>query len=303
MRVRILGSAAGGGLPQWNCNCPNCAAARAGAPTVRRRTQTSLAVSADGETWYLVNATPDIREQLAAFPALHPGPGVRETPVRGVLLTDAELDHTGGLLVLREGSRWRLFCTPAVRAVLERRFPVLPILQAFAQVEVVPVLPGEPFALGEGAASLRVTAFPLLGGLPLYAADLPDPGPGAVVGYRFEDPRTGGVLVVAPGVGALTAELERQLAGADCVLFDGTCWSDDELVRLGIRGRTARAMGHVPVGGPDGSAVWLARQPVRRKIYIHVNNTNPMVREDGPEYRWLAAHGLEVAHDGMEVEL
>jgi pyrroloquinoline quinone biosynthesis protein B len=301
MRVRVLGSAAGGGFPQWNCTCPPCRAVRDGSRPARPRTQSSVAVSPDYRRWFLLNASPDIHAQIESFPALHPssGPdGGRAVPLQAVLLTDAELDHTLGLLLLREGRGLVVHATEAARDTLYNGTSVLRTLEAYAPVEWQPVV--------------LEADVPLAGGLSYRAFDVPTTkrarfGPaqakGRVVGYRLTDERSGGSLVYLPAVQELTAEVRAQLDDCACLLVDGTCWHDDELIRLGMASKTAREMGHLPMDGPDGSLEQLSPLPIERKIYIHLNNTNPVLLDDGPEQRIVEQHGMEVAVDGLELQI
>jgi pyrroloquinoline quinone biosynthesis protein B len=297
MWVRVLGSAAGGGFPQWNCGCPNCRAVRDGSRPCRSRTQSAIAVSADYQRWFLLNASPDIRNQIESFPALRPGDG-RVTPLRAVLLTDAEIDHTLGLLLLREGRSLELHATAPVRETLCEGTAILRTLEAYCPVTWRPVVPGEDVSLGTGVS--------------YRAFDVPTTKPqrfragreeGRVVGYRLADAATGRALVYLPGVQDLTASVRAQLDGCTCLLVDGTCWRDDELIRLGMGGKTARAMGHLPIDGPAGSLEQLSSLPIERKIYVHINNTNPILLDDAPERRAVERQGMEVAADGLEVRI
>lgn len=303
MWVRVLGSAAGGGFPQWNCACPGCRAVRDCSRPARPRTQSSIAVSADGGQWFLFNASPDIHAQIESFPPLHPtgdprgGGGSRSVALRAVLLTDAELDHTLGLLLLREGRGLELHATETVRDTLHDGTSLLRTLEAYCPVEWRPVLPGADV--------------PLADGLSYRAFDVPTTKParfgsgtreGRVVGYRLTDERSGRTLVYLPSVQELTA-VRDQLDDCACLLVDGTCWRDDELIRLGLAGKTAREMGHLPIDGPDGSLAPLAALPIERTIYIHINNTNPILLEDAPERRIVEQHGIEVAVDGLELRI
>lgn len=302
MKIRILGSAAGGGLPQWNCRCPNCAAAREGSPHVRSRTQSSAAVSADGQHWFLLNVSPDIRQQIFSFDALGPADGeLRGTGIVGCVLTDAEIDHTTGLLFLREGGEFETFSTPLVRKMVNQKFSIEHVLGQFVPRTWSELTVGES---GELAGSgLKLRAFEMPGHLPRFAReDFPD-ARGSVVGLEIEDMRTGGRFVYAPCVGEWTVEFEKAASGADAVMMDGTFWSDDELIRMGIGTQTAMAMGHVPVGGPNGTLERLAALPAAHKIYIHINNTNPMVDEESPEFARVADSGVRVGADGDEIEL
>jgi pyrroloquinoline quinone biosynthesis protein B len=297
MWLRVLGSAAGGGFPQWNCSCPACRAVREGSRLCRSRTQSSIAVSADYRRWFLLNASPDLRAQIESFPALHPH-GDRATPLQAVLLTDAELDHTLGLLLLREGRALELHATPAVHATLCDGTSLLRTLGRFCPVEWRPVVPGVDVSLGDG---LSYRAFDV----PTTKRARFGPGreQGRVVGYRLTDERSGRSILYLPGVQELTAAVREQLDDCACLLFDGTCWHDDELIELGLAGKTAREMGHLPIDGPDGSLEHLSSLPIERKIYIHINNTNPILLEDAPERRIVEERGVEVAMDGLEVRV
>jgi pyrroloquinoline quinone biosynthesis protein B len=294
--IRVLGSAAGGGFPQWNCDCPGCRAVRDGSRPCRPRTQSSVAVSADRDRWFLLNASPDVLAQIESAPALHPAVG-RATPVAGVLLTDAELDHTLGLLLLREGRGIDLHATESVRDTLTDGTSLLRTLEAYCPVRWHPVVPDADTPLGDGL-SYRAFDVPTT----KRARFGPATEKGRVVGYRLTDERTGRSAVHLPGVQDLTP-VRDQLEGCACLLVDGTCFDDDELVRLGLAGKTSREMGHVPIAGAAGSLAQLATLPVERKIYIHVNNTNPILLEDSPQRRVVEEHGMEVAMDGLEVEL
>jgi pyrroloquinoline quinone biosynthesis protein B len=293
--LRVLGSAAGGGSPQWNCGCAVCAAVRS-RPGLAR-TQSSVAVSADRRRWFLINASPDVGTQIEAFPALHPH-NHRATPLEAVLLTDAELDHTLGLLLLREARSLRLYATPAVHKTLSDGSGLLRTLERYCQVEWRAVAPGTDFALADGL-SCRAFDVPTT----KRARFGPGMDHGRVVGYRLTGERTGGTLVYLPGVQDLTPALCAEIQGCQCLLIDGTCWRDDELIRLGLAGKTSREMGHLPVGGPDGSLARLRSLDVRRTIFVHMNNTNPILLEDTPERRAVEDCGMEVAMDGLEVEV
>ena len=298
MWVRVLGSAAGGGFPQWNCACLPCRAVRDGSRPARPRTQSSIAVSADRRRWFLVNASPDVHAQIEAFRALHPADGSRAVPLEAVLLTDAELDHTLGLLLLREAGGLVVHATEAVHDTLSHGTGLLRTLEAYCPVTWRPVVPG--------------VDVPLDGGLSYRAFDVPTTKrarfgtgeeKGRVVGYRLTDERSGRTLVHLPAVQELTAGVREQLDGCACLLLDGTCWSDDELIRLGVGTRTAREMGHLPIGGAGGSLEQLAQLDVERTVYVHLNNTNPVLLEDAPQRRIVEQHGMEVAVDGLELQL
>lgn len=303
MLLRVLGSAAGGGSPQWNCGCPVCAAVRA-RPGLAR-TQSSVAVSSDSRRWFLINASPDVRAQIEAFPALHPR-GDRTTPIEAVLLTDAELDHTLGLLLLREARALRLYATPAVHKTLTDGSGLLRTLERYCPVDWRAVVPGVDIPLADGltcraldAPTTKRTRF----GPGVDGGHVGGSVDGRVVGYRLTDERSGGTLVYLPGVQALTPALRADIRGCRCLLIDGTCWRDDELVRLGLAGKTSREMGHLPIDGPDGSLAQLPSLGAGRTIFVHMNNTNPILLDDAPERRIVADSGMEVAMDGLEVEV
>jgi len=266
------------------------------------RSQSSAAVSADGERWFLLNASPDVRDQLTRLPVPTPE-GVRHVPVEGVVLTDAELDHTLGIVLLREARRLQITATDAVRRVIEDDSRLLPVTRAFADVSVTELLPDRPTELcyrdGTGSG-LRVTGFPVPAGPPRFARE---ERPNHTVGLVIQDGRTGGTCAFIPGCGGLDDALMARLAAADLVLFDGTFLTDDELVRLGIGERTAREMDHLPISGPDGSLARLQTLPGRQRVYTQINNTNPMLIEDGPERRQVEQAGLEVGVDGMRFTL
>lgn len=288
MRVLLLGTAAGGGFPQWNCACSMCAACRAGDPAVPSRTQDCLAVSADGVGWYLVNASPDIRAQVLATPALAAGPGPRDTPLRGALLTDAELDHTLGLMLLREGGGLRVFAPPSVLSALEDQFPIRGTVARYGawSWESTPDLPG-----------LSVDTFAVSDKKPKYAADSASSGPW-VVAYRITDPATGGALVYAPCLREWPAGFDEFVAGADVVLLDGTFFSPREMTGTGTSTSAQRAMGHVPI---EDSLERIRRHSGIRWCYTHLNNTNPVLDTRSAEYATVREAGVEVPPDGTEL--
>ncbi len=302
MRVVLLGTAAGGGFPQWNCWCPTCRVARSDPSRAHPRTQSSIAVSPDDVRWFLINASPDVREQLPRLPGPRdpvPDGVTRHVPIEAVLLTDAELDHSVGLALLREARALTLYATAATIDVLERDSRLLPTTRAFASVAVREMPEGQPIALVDraGAASgLTVEAFAVAGDPPRFASTC---RPGHTVGLLVRDEAGGGTLAYVPGCGALDAGVERQLRRADAVLFDGTFWRDDELVALGISTSTARAMGHVPIDGPGGSLRIIAALPAATRVYTHINNTNRILLEDSPQRGALSAAGVLVGDDGL----
>lgn len=299
MQAIILGSAAGGGVPQWNCRCSVCRLAWAGDPRVKPRTQSSLAVSPDGEHWLLVNASPDLRQQIAATPALHPREGLRHSPIAAVLLTNGDVDHVAGLLTLRESQPFELFGTPDVLDAIaaNRVFDVMnPDFVTRLRVE-----PGQAVAPLEG---LSVTLFPVPGKVPLW---LEDGQP--VIGEATET--TVGVMIEAggrrlayvPGCAQVTDALRRQVDGVDVLLFDGTVLEDDDLIRAGVGTKTGWRMGHVPMQGPNGSIAALAELALQRRVFVHINNTNPVLIEGSAERRQVEAAGWTIAHDGMVMDL
>jgi pyrroloquinoline quinone biosynthesis protein B len=298
-----LGSAAGGGFPQWNCGCDNCRDARAGAPGLRARTQESIAVSADGASWFLVNASPEIRSQIEAFPGLWPR-AKRHSPIAGILFTNGDLDHVLGLLSLRESHPLVVGSTAAVRDGFRQNNVLYRTLERFegqVQWRALPLREEQP--LGPDGGGLRVTALPLPGNLPLHLKTLRESSAEDNVGFVIRDERTGGRLAYLSGVAGPSPEVERVVSNADVVFFDGTFWTSDELITAGLGTRRAEDMSHWPISGDGGSLQVLGRSPARRKIFIHVNNTNPILRDGSAARAEMARHGVELAFDGMEVEL
>ena len=303
--VRVLGSAAGGGFPQWNCGCPNCRAARE-ANGSRARTQESVAVSADGENWFLLNASPEIRQQIEGFAALHPR-APRHSPIRGIILTNGDLDHTLGVLSLRESHPIILYATEGVRRGFTEGNVLYRTLERFeGQATWRALRIGEScdLELAPGVPSgLRVEAVAVPGKPPVHLEGLRPARPDDNVALRIREPRTGRILVYASAVGAITDAVRMALGDADCVFFDGTFWSEDELIAAGLGTKRAQEMAHVPVGGPEGSLQGLGGMRAGRKIYIHLNNSNPLLVEDSAQRARVRAAGWEVAWDGMEIAL
>ncbi|MFH8799240.1 pyrroloquinoline quinone biosynthesis protein PqqB [Streptomyces sp. NPDC017936] len=298
MLLQVLGTAAGGGIPQWNCACPGCSGARV--HPERRRRHASLAVRTDEGRWYLVNATPDIGDQIEAHPALHPGPGARQTPIAGVVLTDAELDHTLGLARLREADGLEILATAPVRRALTDRLRLDAVLGPYTTLtwRDLPCHGGTSGPAGRGP---RISAVPVSAKRPRYAADAPEDD-AWVVALRLYEPATGKSAVYAPAVAVWSDALHQAAAEADCVIVDGTFWDDDEPRRTGISSRTATGMGHLPIDGPGGTAGILASLSARC-FYTHLNNTNPLVDPAAAQHKQLARLGVEVADDEMVIEL
>ncbi|WP_452094314.1 pyrroloquinoline quinone biosynthesis protein PqqB [Dongia soli] len=308
MHIVVLGSAAGGGFPQWNCNAPTSQAARHGSEKTQARTQTSIAVSANGVDWLLINASPDFRQQVQRNERLWPEAGeLRHSPIKAVLLTSAEIDHIAGLLSMRESQAFTLWATPRVHAILAEN-PIFTALNPeyverrdFALDETWPVS-GCRRELG-----LTIEAFSVPGKVPLFMESRIRAG-SDLAGSRDE---TIGLKISGggksfhfiPGCARLTAELRDRLRGASLLFFDGTLWRDDELVQLGISSKTGHRMGHMSISDADGTLAAFADLDVRRKIFIHVNTTNPILIDDSPERRAIQAKGWEVAEDGMEIHL
>ncbi|ORT54872.1 MBL fold metallo-hydrolase [Streptomyces sp. CB03238] len=298
MLLQVLGTAAGGGLPQWNCACPGCAGARA--HPERRRRHASLALRAGEGCWYVVNATPDLGEQIEAGHELWPGPGPRDTPLAGVVLTDAELDHTLGIARLREADGFEILATPPVRTALLDHLRLGDTLAPYTRIEWRE-LSTKPQPLTAGG-TIEIDAVPVSAKRPRYATETGPDDPTWVVALRLRDTTTGRTLLYAPALAAWTEEFQYAAEAADCVIVDGTFWDDDEPVRSGFSTRSATAMGHLPIDGPGGTAHRLAALRARC-LYTHLNNTNPLADPHAPQHALLAARGLHVAADRMVIEL
>ncbi len=303
MRIQVLGSGAGGGLPQWNCACENCALVRAGDPRIAARTQDSIAISGKGDLQLLVNASPDILRHIERSERLWPRTA-RDTPIAALALTNGDLDHVIGLLSLRESQPLRILATPRVRAGLVERNAVLRTLArtpdqvTWTNLELGREIPLDDVGVG-------VTAVPVAGKLPVHLMGLLDPSPEDNVALRVRDLATKRIVVVATALGSLDG-IEALVRGADALLLDGTFWRDDELIALGLGRARAHDMAHVPVGGESGSIARLAgvtSTPGARRVFTHINNTNPMLRADSPERAQAEGAGWEIAFDGMEIAL
>jgi pyrroloquinoline quinone biosynthesis protein B len=308
LSVRILGSAAGGGFPQWNSAGANCRRARAGDRAAKPRTQTSLAVSADGTRWVLLNAAPELTHQVLATPVLHPRPQpgvVRHSPIAAVVLTGAEVDTVAGLLSLRERHAFALYAAPATLAALAAN-PIFNVLDpALVPRRALPLDAVAGLTDAAGAPlGLTVEAFAVPGKVALFQEQGTDPGradAGETIGLRVA--AGDAALFFIPGCAAMTAALAERLRGAACVLFDGTLWQDDEMIRTGAGSKTGARMGHMSLDGPGGTLAAFAGLDVGRKILIHLNNTNPVLLDDSPERAAVHAAGWDVAEDGMEIRL
>jgi pyrroloquinoline quinone biosynthesis protein B len=301
MRVRVLGSAAGGGVPQWNCACDNCKLARLGDARISARTQDSIAVGVDGKhRWLLINASPDILRQIERFEGLWPR-GRRDTPIGCIVLTNGDLDHVLGLFSLRESQPLHVLATRRVRAgLVDRNVLTRTLARTPEQVRWTDLELGREVMLDD--LGVGVTAFAAPGKLPVHLGGLTEPSPEDNVALRIRDlgasPES--AIVVATSIGALDA-IDSIVEGADTIFFDGTFWSEDELIAPGLGKAYARDMAHVPVGGNEGSLLRLSHVRASRRIYTHINNTNPMLRDDSPERAAVERAGWVVAFDGMEL--
>jgi pyrroloquinoline quinone biosynthesis protein B len=305
MHIHVLGSAAGGGFPQWNCNCHNCDGFRKGTLQAQSRTQSSIAISEDGEHWILCNASPDIRAQLASFNAMQPARTLRDTGISAVMLFDSQVDHTTGLLMLREGMPLEVWCTTQVHEDLTSGFPLFSMLKHWnggPRWHEVPATDETAFSI-PCAPSLRLIAIPLLSNAPPYSPRRNKPHPGDNIGLFIEDTRNGATALYAPGLGKPDANILAWMARADTLLVDGTVWQDDEMQRCEVGTRTGQQMGHLAQSGPGGMIEVLDGLTATRKILIHINNTNPILDESSEERAILASHGIVVAYDGMHFEL
>lgn len=304
MQVHVLGSAAGGGFPQWNCNCPNCDGVRNGSLNARPRTQSSIAISEDGERWILCNASPDIRAQLSAFAPMQPARSLRDTGIDAVVLMDSQIDHTTGLLALREGCPFDVWCTRQVHEDLSTGFPLFTMLQHWNGGLNWHEIPVDKTSFSLSAApALKLTAVPLQSNAPPYSPRRGKTVAGDNVGLFIEDTRSGTTVFYAPGLGQPDDVLLTWMQRADVLLIDGTLWTDDEMQRRGVGSRTGQEMGHLAQSGPGGMIELLNTLPASRRILIHINNTNPILNEDSSERGILDSHGIEVAWDGMHLDL
>ncbi|RQS66889.1 pyrroloquinoline quinone biosynthesis protein PqqB [Burkholderia sp. Bp8963] len=307
MKIKILGSGAGGGLPQWNCNCVNCRRARSGAGDVLPRTQSSIAVSENGIDWILVNASPDILSQLRANPDMQPARAIRDSGIAAVVLCDAQIDHVTGLLMLRERSTpLPLYATAPVLDDLSTGLPLVPLLGHYCGVDAHTIALGEPFSV-PAAAGIRITAIPVDSKAPPYSPRRASAAPGDNVALSIEAVASGRRAFYAPGLAAVTDDVRAAMHDADLVLVDGTFWTGTEMIDLGLSSKHAADMGHLAqcaANGQPGMIDWLDMLPARtRKVLTHINNTNPILDPHSAEHAHLRAHGIDVAHDCMQFEV
>ena len=303
MRLHVLGSGAGGGFPQWNCNCHNCDGLRKGTIRATARTQSSVTVTGDNENWVLFNASPDILTQFQQFPELQPARALRDTAVKAIVLIDGQIDHTTGLYMLREHRQpHEIWCTPPVHEDLTQGNPLFRLLGHYCGVNWNALPIDESVFEMKHVPNLRFHAHHLRSNAPPYSPRRDKPVPGDNVGVTIEDTTTGRKIYYAPGLVDIEPHVWAAMQAADVVLVDGTFWTDDEMIALGASKKYARDMGHLPQTGENGMMAWLDRLPKStRKILIHINNTNPILNEDSAQRRELESRGIEVAYDGMDI--
>lgn len=304
MHIHLLGTGAGGGFPQWNCNCKNCTRIRKGEMKGAPRTQSSITVSGNGEDWVLFNASPDIRAQIETFPPLQPARKVRDTGICSIILCDAQIDHTTGLIILREHDKpWDIYCTESVHEDLTTGYPLFNVLSHFRGVNWHEISTDQkPFTIPK-ADNLVFTAVPLKSEAPPFSPHRHNTVAGDNVGFRVEDTSTGKNLFYAPGLGEVEAHVLEYMASADVILVDGTMWTNDEMSHEGISDKLASEMGHLDQSSDGGIMSMIAPLKKPRKILIHINNTNPILDEDSPERAVLNDAGIEVSYDGMDIIL
>ncbi|MCK5889554.1 MAG: pyrroloquinoline quinone biosynthesis protein PqqB [Methylococcales bacterium] len=303
MKIRVLGAGAGGGFPQWNCNCHNCHRLRHKEMKGVARTQSSIAVSTDDKNWLLFNTSPDILKQLESFPAIQPKEGVRDTGIKAIMLIDSQIDHSTGLLMLREGKPLDVYCTDMVKQDLSTGFPIFKMLDDYCTVNHHPVpFKGESFTVPK-IDDLRFYTQALKSKAPPYSPHRHDPHEGDNIGVIIEQISTGKKVFYSPGLGEIEPHVMAAMQESDCVLVDGTFWTDDEMCTQNISPKRAREIGHLPQSGEGGMIEVLNTVKDTRKILIHINNTNPILDEESEQRKILDAEGIEVAYDGMEIDL
>lgn len=309
MKVRVLGAAAGGGYPQWNCNHPNSRRARQDDPAARQRTQSSIAISADGVDWFLFNASPDLRQQINENDILQPKRDLRHSPIQGAVLTNADVDHVAGLLNLRESQPLRIYATQRVLDVLQANTIFNVLNPDFVHREAMALnVPQELHKADGKIAGIRVTPFAVPGKVALWLEDASsDDNFGSVdedtIALEVEDSATGARFFYMPACAKMTPDLANRIRGADLVFFDGTLWVDDEMIRDGVGIKTGQRMGHMSVSGEDGTIAALKDLDISRKVFIHINTTNPILLDDSEERRIVENAGWEVSFDGMQIDL
>lgn len=305
MKIIVLGSSAGGGFPQWNCNCPNCTGVRNGTINALPRTQSSIAVSTNDKDWVLINASPDILAQIKATPLLQPNRHARDTGIAAVMLMDAQIDHVTGLLMLREGKPLPLYCTAPVYEDLTSNLPLINVLSHYCTVNwhEIPVAE-KPVAIDVPVTeNVQFIPVPLTSKAPPYSPHRANPQRGDNMGLFITNTQTGKSLFYAPGLGEIEPHVLDYMHKADCLLVDGTLWTADEMIRMGFSKKMAADMGHLALSGTGGMIELLDNISDTRKILIHINNTNPILNEDSEERAVLRQHNIEVSFDGMEIEL
>ena len=303
MKIRVLGSGAGGGFPQWNCNCHNCHRLRHNKMSGKARTQSSIAVSTDDKNWLLFNTSPDIRAQLESFPDIQPKEGIRDTGIKAIILIDSQIDHTTGMLMLREGKPLDVYCSEMVQQDLTTGFPLFKMLENYCTINHHNIpLDGSSFTI-PAIDDVRLYTHSLKSKAPPYSPHRHDPHDGDNIGVIIEQISTGKKLYYAPGLGEIEPHVKDAMQQVDCLLVDGTFWTDDEMGHQGISPKKAREIGHLPQSGEGGMVEVLNGVGKARKILIHINNTNPILDEDSAERKTLAAAGIEVAYDGREIIL
>lgn len=303
MYIYVLGSAAGGGFPQWNCNCPNCHGVRTGSIQAKARTQSSIAVSENGTDWVLLNASPDIRQQLFEFKAAQPARKLRDTGITSVILMDSQLDHTTGLLTLREGCPMNVWCTEMVYQDLTSGFPVFNMLKHWnGGLQYNEINPKQAFKI-DGFENLEFLPLIIKSAAPPYSPHRNDPHDGDNIALIIKDHKTQKQLFYAPGLGKIDDQIMQIMQSSDCVMIDGTLWTDDEMQQTGVGTKTGREMGHLYISGEGGSLSYLNQLSTPKKVLIHINNTNPILNENSSQFAELKANGVEVAYDGMQIEL
>ena len=309
LKVLVLGSGAGGGFPQWNCNCPNCQRVRANDPNAKARSQSSLAVSVEEDRWFLLNASPDLRQQINDNPALHPKHGLRHSPIDGVFLTNADVDHIGGLLTVRESQPLAIYATERVIGVLNANSLFNILNPEFVKRRPMPLNQETELQRADGTPSgILIESFAVPGKVALYLEDeSAGPNFGSVdedtVGLKVTEKSTGKAFFYLPGCARVPEDLAARVKGAKLLFFDGTTWTDDEMQTTGVGHKTGQRMGHMSLSGDDGSIAAFAKLNVQRKIYVHMNNTNPVLLKDSEQRKVAENAGWKIGYDGLEVSL